>query len=516
MDSLKERLKRYYSLDEEGYARICREPSFSYLPSLSKSLAALEAKSRIAEAIREGQRILIYGDYDCDGIMATSIMARALSLLGAKFDFYIPSRYTDGYGLTMENAKKILRAGYRLLICVDNGVSCLDQIALLLDKGVETIVIDHHDLPPALPPSRALIHDRLLQSLSVKTSAGALCFYFSCLLLGKVDEESLFMGATSVISDMMPMKGENALLVSLANRLSRQGVGDRICRLADSELIDERALSLRCIPAINAVGRIEVGHKARTLIPYFARLSTEPNGAFELLKEDNEKRKALSNEAEGKAKVDPSAPGCFQLSDLIEGLNGLLANRLLEKTGKPSLVLSKSYAHPGYYVGSMRGKGDFDCAEMVEPIKGSLASFGGHQKAAGLSLSESNLGLLKDRFLSYCRSLSNLEDEPQPSIPMELSEANLDSYRVIRSFGPFGVDHPEPVFELSMDAASLQYSKTERLCTPLGKGVRVFSFSLFRKDLPQMGKIAFSGTFSLGKKMGRASLTFYANSYRLL
>lgn len=516
MDSLKERLKRYYSLDEEGYARICREPSFSYLPSLSKSLAALEAKSRIAEAIREGQKILIYGDYDCDGIMATSIMARALSLLGAKFDFYIPSRYTDGYGLTMENAKKILRAGYRLLICVDNGVSCLDQIALLLDKGVETIVIDHHDLPSALPPSRALIHDRLLQSLSVKTSAGALCFYFSCLLLGKVDEESLFMGATSVVSDMMPMKGENALLVSLANRLSRQGVGDRICRLADSELIDERALSLRCIPAINAVGRIEVGHKARTLIPYFARLSTEPNGAFELLKEDNEKRKALSNEAEGKAKVDPSAPGCFQLSDLIEGLNGLLANRLLEKTGKPSLVLSRSYAHPGYYVGSMRGKGDFDCAEMVEPIKGSLSSFGGHQKAAGLSLSESNLGLLKDRFLSYCQSLSNLEDEPQPSIPMELSEANLDSYRLIRSFGPFGVDHPEPVFELSMDAASLQYSKTERLCTPLGKGVRVFSFSCFRKDLPQMGKIAFSGTFSLGKKMGRASLTFYANSYRLL
>lgn len=516
MDSLKERLKRYYSLDEEGYARICREPSFSYLPSLSKSLAALEAKSRIAEAIREGQKILIYGDYDCDGIMATSIMARALSLLGAKFDFYIPSRYTDGYGLTMENAKKILRAGYRLLICVDNGVSCLDQIALLLDKGVETIVIDHHDLPSALPPSRALIHDRLLQSLSVKTSAGALCFYFSCLLLGKVDEESLFMGATSVVSDMMPMKGENALLVSLANRLSRQGVGDRICRLADSELIDERALSLRCIPAINAVGRIEVGHKARTLIPYFARLSTEPSGAFELLKEDNEKRKALSNEAEGKAKVDPSAPGCFQLSDLIEGLNGLLANRLLEKTGKPSLVLSRSYAHPGYYVGSMRGKGDFDCAEMVEPIKGSLSSFGGHQKAAGLSLSESNLGLLKDRFLSYCQSLSNLEDEPQPSIPMELSEANLDSYRLIRSFGPFGVDHPEPVFELSMDAASLQYSKTERLCTPLGKGVRVFSFSYFRKDLPQMGKIAFSGTFSLGKKLGRASLTFYANSYRLL
>lgn len=516
MDSLKERLKRYYSLDEEGYARICREPSFSYLPSLSKSLAALEAKSRIAEAIREGQKILIYGDYDCDGIMATSIMARALSLLGAKFDFYIPSRYTDGYGLTMENAKKILRAGYRLLICVDNGVSCLDQIAFLLDKGVETIVIDHHDLPSALPPSRALIHDRLLQSLSVKTSAGALCFYFSCLLLGKVDEESLFMGATSVVSDMMPMKGENALLVSLANRLSRQGVGDRICRLADSELIDERALSLRCIPAINAVGRIEVGHKARTLIPYFARLSTEPSGAFELLKEDNEKRKALSNEAEGKAKVDPSAPGCFQLSDLIEGLNGLLANRLLEKTGKPSLVLSRSYVHPGYYVGSMRGKGDFDCAEMVEPIKGSLSSFGGHQKAAGLSLSESNLGLLKDRFLSYCQSLSNLEDEPQPSIPMELSEANLDSYRVIRSFGPFGVDHPEPVFELSMDAASLQYSKTERLCTPLGKGVRVFSFSYFRKDLPQMGKIAFSGTFSLGKKMGRASLTFYANSYRLL
>ena len=516
MDSLKERLKRYYSLDEEGYARICREPSFSYLPSLSKSLAALEAKSRIAEAIREGQRILIYGDYDCDGIMATSIMARALSLLGAKFDFFIPSRYTDGYGLTMENAKKILRAGYHLLICVDNGVSCLDQIALLLDKGVETIVIDHHDLPSALPPSRALIHDRLLQSLSVKTSAGALCFYFSCLLLGKVDEESLFMGATSVVSDMMPMKGENALLVSLANRLSRQGVGDRICRLADSELIDERALSLRCIPAINAVGRIEVGHKARTLIPYFARLSTEPNGAFELLKEDNEKRKKLSGEAEVNAKIDEDAPGCFQLSDLIEGLNGLLANRLLEKTGKPSLVLSRSYAHPGYYVGSMRGKGDFDCAEMVEPIKGSLASFGGHQKAAGLSLSESNLGLLKDRFLSYCRSLSNLEDEPQPSIPMELSEANLDSYRVIRSFGPFGVDHPEPVFELSMDAASLQYSKTERLCTPLGKGVRVFSFSLFRKDLPQMGKIAFSGTFSLGKKMGRASLTFYANSYRLL
>ena len=244
MEPLLTRLLDHYSLTEEGLAALSAEPSFSLLPDLSDSLAALEAKSAIASTIAGKGKILVYGDYDCDGIMATSIMVRTLSALGARVEYFIPSRYKDGYGLTLDNAKKIAAKDFALLILVDNGVSCLEPVAYLLEKGLKTIIIDHHDLPVSLPPSLALIHDQLL-AFPDKCSAGALCFFFSRLLLGYDEKENAIMGAISILSDLMPMKGYNRTLVALSLRLFRQGYGQAFLPLMEGDIIDERTLSLK-------------------------------------------------------------------------------------------------------------------------------------------------------------------------------------------------------------------------------------------------------------------------------
>lgn len=510
MEPLLARLLDHYSLTEEGYAALKAEPSFSSLPNLTDSLSALEAKAAIAAAIAAKEKILVYGDYDCDGIMATSIMVRTLTALGAKPAYFIPSRYQDGYGLSLDNAKKIASKGYGLVILVDNGVSCLEPIAYLLEQGVKTIIIDHHDLPASLPPSLALIHDRLL-GFSEKCSAGALSFYFSRLLLGLDDMENAIMGAISILSDLMPMKGNNRTLLSLALRLFRQGYGQAFLPLLEGDFLDERSLSLKANSKINAVGRVRVDHAASLLVGYFSLTSPDKVKPLRLMNECQATRKSLTKEGEEKLKLDANAQGAFGVSSILEGLSGLLANRVMEKEGKMALIACPSHAKPGTYVASIRGKADFDSHSVIDPLKDRLLSYGGHRYAAGITFKENDLGLVKDAFLGYCRTL-NGKEAPLPAIPLALSEINLDNYRIIRSFGPFGVEWAAPEFEVAVDGSSLVYSPKGYLSTPLANSTRIFSFAI-KEGMVQKGKKAkIKGRLSLSRFQGRVSLDFIAES----
>ncbi len=511
MEALLSRLLDHYSLTEEGYAALKAEPSFSSLPTLNGSIAALEAKSAIAHAISSQEKILIYGDYDCDGIMATSIMVRSLTALGAKPAYFIPSRYKDGYGLNMDNAKRIAEKGYGLLILVDNGVSCLEPVAYLLEKGVKTIIIDHHDLPASLPPSVALIHDQLL-GFDHKCSAGALSFCFSRLLLGLDDKENAIMGAISILSDLMPMQGANRTLVALALRLFRAGYGQAFLPLLEGEIIDERTLSLKANSKINAVGRVRVDHAAAMLVGYFSLTEKEKSKPLLLMNECQLTRRSLTKEGEEKLKLTENEHGAFGVSSILEGLSGLLANRVMEKEGKMTLIACPSHAKPGTYVASIRGQADFDSHSAIDPLKERLLSYGGHRYAAGISFKENDLGLVKDTFLGYCRTL-NGKAEPSPAIPLSLSEINMDSYRLLRSFGPFGVDWAAPEFEVTVEGSALLYTPKGYLRTPLTNSTRLFSFNI-KEGMVEKGKKAkIKGRLSLSRFQGQVSLDFLAESF---
>ena len=241
MASLKERLLDYYDLNEEGYAALSAGPSFSSIPLFQEEGPVKAALQRIVQALNQQEKILVYGDYDCDGVMSTSIMTRTLRKLGARVSSYLPSRYLDGYGLSLQNAKKLPEAGYKLVITVDNGVSAKEPLEYLKSQGIDVIIIDHHEIIGELPPAVAVIHPTTLNYGPIPVSAGYLSFIFSVSLLKEKDDYLLSLGALSTLSDMMPLKGYNRTLVQLGLTAMNANHYPAISDFLEKSQIDEKS-----------------------------------------------------------------------------------------------------------------------------------------------------------------------------------------------------------------------------------------------------------------------------------
>lgn len=495
MEPLKERLLKYYSWDEEEFAENTREPSFLRLPRLDEDPRALGLCKRLEEAARKQEKVLLYGDYDTDGILGTSIMVRSLLLMGLKAAYFIPSRYQDGYGLTMENAGKIAKSGYSLLVCIDNGVTCLEAVAFLNSKGVETLIIDHHEFGPALPEASFLVHPLLCglaKDASFNVSAGFLCFLLSRLLLGKDDPYLMTLSAVTTLSDLMPLRGCNREIVRLALAYLDKHPIPELSELADSPSIDERTLSMVVIPTINAIGRMEKEHEARRAVAYFAYRQEERRFAYaSWMKSVNQTRKLKTKEAAASCLFTPGASGICLQSEGLEGLNGLLANRLMKTHKVPTVVFSRSEKDPNVLVGSLRSEEGFSVLDCLKRLAPYCLTSGGHDRAGGISIREQDFPSFRKSFLAYASEHPFVLEE-KPGIPLLLSECNLSTYEQIRRFGPFGEGHKEPLFVLTnLPADSFQYSKDGKyLMTPLGYGVKMISFSLGKKDFVQKDRVS--------------------------
>lgn len=514
MGHLKEALLQHYGLNEASYASFCLPPDIRNIPFLESDLSVKVAKERILKAIEDKEKILIYGDYDCDGIMATSIMVYSFAKLGYKVASYIPSRYLDGYGLTMDNAKKIVEAGYKLVILVDNGVSLEKEVGYLLSNDVETIIIDHHELPPSLPPSLAFIHPSTLHYGEVPVSAGYLSFLFSYSLLGEIDPYLLILGALSTISDMMPIRLYNREIVRLALQYLSLHIYPTISNLTTRQYIDEDTLSMEIIPKINAVGRVVEDHTVNRVVSYFAYPTSDKVDALaRWLDENNEQRKAQSTSALEQTKVDDSKPGIFVLTNLKEGLNGLLANRLLQAYGKPVMVLSPSSSDPSSYVGSLRSKEGFLFPEFAESVSKLLLRYGGHGLAGGLAVRKEDLAKLEEAFYEYASShplVTVIEEE----IPLALSEVNPESYALISSFGPFGFDWKKPEFALEgIDPGVLRFSKDgAHISTLLPRECKLLGFHIGQEEANKYSLATLHGHFALGEWKGKRNIEFRVKS----
>ena len=511
MKPLKDRLLDYYGLSQEDYAPLTREPSFSSIPQIGNELAVKTAIERVRSAIDNDEKVIVYGDYDTDGIMATSIIVRCFHLLHKGVSFFIPSRYLDSYGLTMENAKNIVSSGFSLVILVDNGVSCLQEVSYLLSQGVQTIIIDHHDLPSILPPSVATIHPDLLPYGDYPVSAGYLCFLFSVCLLGKMDEYLLTLGAISTISDCMPMKGHNREIVALSLRYIRKNAYREIMTLVGGSFVDENILSMTVIPCINAIGRMVEDHKINRLVHYFADLNENGKPAIaEWMKAVNEERKAATAAGLERMRVESDKPAIVVVGHLLEGLNGLVANRLLSQYGKPIAVFSSAKTDPSLYVGSLRSGEGFNVMEFEASAKHLIVKGGGHAHAGGVSIRKEDYGAFKSAFETYAFRHPIVKREPDP-IPLSLSEVNMESYREIRRFGPFGHDYEAPRFLIEgLPVSSLQFTRDGRfLSHPLGNGVKLHSFSYGK---PSIGAgdvtVSLKGRMILEEYKGKVSLVF--------
>ena len=512
---LKEELLKHYGLSEAEYASFILPADIRNIPFIDSEPSVLTAIKRINKAIDNHEKILIYGDYDCDGIMATSILTYAFSKLGQNVATYIPSRYLDGYGLTLDNAKKIAAANYDLIILVDNGVSSLEPIAYLLNEGKETIIIDHHELPSSLPPSLALIHPYTLKYGSYPVSAGYLSFLFASALLKEIDPYLLILGALSTISDMMPLKGHNREIVRLALDYLNRFEFKAINRLTKNKHIDEDVLSLEIIPKINAIGRVIEDHTINRTVTYFAYPSNEKAEALAAwMEETNKQRKELSFASFNQTEVDNDKPGVFVITDLKEGLNGLLANRLMQAYQKPTIVMSPSKSDPSAYVGSLRSQEGFLFPEFAEYAFKYLLRYGGHGHAGGFSLKKEEVEGFKDCFYQYCSSHPLLEVKSE-SIELDQREITPGTYRLISSFGPFGFEWKKPEFIVKgLPTESLRYSRDENhVSAKLPSGIKLLGFNMPKKEISQYTYINIEGSFSVSEFMGVSSIEFRINRY---
>ena len=493
------RLLDYLGVGEKEAPFLLGAPSLQDIPGIEGFEATKKAAGLVSAAKEKGEGILVYGDYDCDGATSTAILARALSDYGAKVRFYLPSRYVDGYGLNEENAESIAKSGlYSLVITVDNGIAAHEPITILRKNNIKVIVIDHHEPPSALPEADAIIHPSTLPYPSPAVSAGYLAYLFSRALLRKSVPYLLTLAGLSTMSDMMELKGHNRAIVRLAEEAFLNESYPALSALLGKRTgrPDYRSFALSLAPAINAVGRLEEERKVSRVASYleYGDKGADPSLLAYILSL-NEHRKEASQSFE-ELDFDPSSPAIVALSPYPEGLNGLIANRLLEAYGKPSAVFSPKKADPEVLVGSLRSKEGCSIISFYEEGRLPFLTRGGHELAAGAAIKADDLPLFRQEFALFALAhpFKAGGKEPLEVAREELTLANLS---FLEALSPFGNGFPEPYFLLpGVSFEELGFAKEGKyLSFSLSPEARVFSFRLGSKDFEPGGRYSLIGTF---------------------
>ena len=229
----------------------------------------IKAVNLVKEVIAHKGKIVIYGDYDCDGVMGTSILVKMFEYLDVVVDYYLPNRYEDGYGLTIKHAEEYVKAGYELVITVDNGISCFEPIDLLKKAGTKVLILDHHQVQESVPNADAICHPTYSHFGEVASSGAFTAFMFSIALLGRTDKYLATLAAISLISDMMPLHEYNRDLLRAVFKTYIPGEFLAIDLLADHDAIDENVIGMKIAPRINSIGRLAEDSSINEIVKYF-------------------------------------------------------------------------------------------------------------------------------------------------------------------------------------------------------------------------------------------------------
>ena len=507
MEGLLERLLNYYSLSREEYEELILPPSFRSIPLIGDHPIVKKAIERLVKARDSHEKVLIYGDYDADGVCSASILLRCFKEFGIDASGYLPSRYLDGYGLTVENVKKIAAKGFSFIFTCDNGVTAHDALKCAKELGVDVVILDHHEFDDMKPECDIIIHPETLSYGEYPISAGYLSFLFSVALLGKVDNYLLVLGAISTISDMMPIRGHNRELVRLMLDIINKEPPEVLTLLTDKRRFDVSTFQMEICPKINAVGRLEKGTEVNRLLHYFANDNTDRVALARYLNDVNERRKEVTKEAEETIEINESDSAIIVKADMPEGLNGLLASKLLAMYKKPVCVFSEMNKNPDVLVGSLRSEEGFDVVKALDDVRVPLLSKGGHPFAAGVSINKKDFEAFKKDML-FSALKHKLSPKKQNGIPLLLSECNMQSYRLIETFGPFGFNWETPKFLLKdLDPKTFTYIKEGRyLSVKLASDVRLFSFGINEDSFDLESKVDLLCAFRINEFRGRRSL----------
>ena len=421
------------------------------------------AVERLRRAVREKERVAVFGDFDVDGITGTAIMARALTSLGVEALPYIPHRVEEGHGLNTDAVGLLAAQGATLLVTVDTGVTAFAEAAAAQDLGVDVIITDHHLAPDGIPDACAVVDPRLPDStypFPHLTGAGLAYKLCEALLqsFGSGGQEQMgtliSLAALGTVADVAPLLDENRSIVrrgleELA-RSSSTGLQAmfKTARIQDVSF-DAETIGWALAPRLNAAGRLDHADASYRL------LVTDDAGEAEILaqqlEQQNRDRRTMTKEAYEKARslVEPAPLIMVGDESFSPGIIGLVASRLAEEFHRPAVVLSLG---PEVSRGSCRSIPEFDIGSALHeaaPLVEGILRFGGHPQAAGFTIVTSSLDALRRRLTSVAeQALSDQVLQPHLDIDMELPLRDLprDIYPTVQRLAPFGAANPAPLF----------------------------------------------------------------------
>jgi single-stranded-DNA-specific exonuclease len=409
---------------------------------------------RILAAIGAGRQITVHGDFDVDGVCATTLMVSTLRELGAKCDWFIPSRIEDGYGLSAENVRRLAERGTSLLLTVDCGVTSVAEVALAAELGMEVVVTDHHQ-PAERLPDCLLLHPEVSNYPFAFLCGTAVAWKLASALRGAEAAEHLDLVALATVADVVPLVGENRSLVrrGLAEIRRAQRPGLRALMEAakcEPERLDEGDLSFRLAPRINAAGRL---YRADAGVELFLTEDEQRAAAIaEELGRANSERRATEREVDAAAEaMRRELPEQLREAHGLvvagrgwhPGVVGIVASRLVERHHRPAVVISLDEDGSGR--GSGRSVPGFDLLAAFEACAEHLEGFGGHRAAAGLQIRAEAVEAFRGAFAAHADAMLSAEDLRQTERVDAIVGGlglGLDFAEELRQLAPFGMGNP--------------------------------------------------------------------------
>lgn len=414
-----------------------------------------KAVERIRRAIEADEAILIYGDYDADGMTSSSIVKEALEMIGARSEVYLPNRFTDGYGPNQSVYKYFIeQQGISLIITVDNGVAGSEAIAYAQKQGVDVIVTDHHSMPEELPDAYAIIHpEHPDAAYPFHYLAGCgVAFKLACALLESIPVEMLDLVAIGTIADMVSLTDENRVMVKYGLEMLKQTERIGLQELLDlsdvqADSISEETIGFKVAPQLNALGRLDDPNPAVELLTGFDE--DEARTIAAMINDKNEERKAIVQTIfdEAMAMVDKTKPAQVLAKEgWHAGVLGIVAGRIMEEISQPVIVLN---IENGLAKGSARSLDAVNIFAALNEHRDLFTAFGGHSGAAGMTLEADKLEQLEQVLVSYIKEHHiDLSQKNLLTIDAELSlpQLSLETVKGLEKLAPFGMDNAKPVF----------------------------------------------------------------------
>lgn len=482
-----------------------------------------KAVKRIRQAIERGELILVYGDYDADGMTSASIVKESLEQLGAECLIYLPNRFTDGYGPNASVYKYFIeQQGVSLIVTVDNGVAGHEAIDLAQSMGVDVIVTDHHSMPEVLPDAYAIVHPEHQEAdYPFKHLAGCgVAFKLACALLEEVQVELLDLVAIGTIADMVSLTDENRVMVQYGLEVLRntQRIGLQelfeVAGISSSDLTEE-TVGFQLAPRLNALGRLDDPNPAIDLLTGFD--DEEVHEIALMIQEKNEERKEIVQAIyeEAKSLVDPNkSVQVLAKEGWNPGVLGIVAGRLLEELGQTVIVLN---IEDGRAKGSARSIEAVDIFEALDPHRELFIAFGGHAGAAGMTLEAEQLDALSEILETYVKD-KGIDAKGKSQLyldeELDLENLNLDTVKSFERLAPFGMDNQKPIFyirDFQVENARSMGAGDSHLKLKISKGTANFEVVAFGQgakatEFAQTKQLELAVTLSVNQWNGQTTL----------